>query len=84
MYLRSVLRIIDVRHRTDRNPENTVSRRGDSSRFHLAARARKIQEWRRFIVPRTDDERNLVLLLQIVEFFGKRGKVIERANCVSA
>jgi hypothetical protein len=82
MLPRSILLVIDLRHRANSDSENAVSRRGNSSGLYLAASLREIQQRRRVIVPGTDDKRNLVFFLQIVELFGKRGKRIKRANGV--
>ena len=48
------------------------------------AGSRIIQERRRVVVSGADDEGDLVFLLQIVEFFGELGKLVERANRVRA
>src|ERR1700687_2225617 len=84
MLARSVRFVTDVRHRADSDPEDAVSRRGNSSVLYLPASSREIQERRRVIVPGADDKRNLIFFLQIIELFGKLGKLIERANSVRA
>ena len=75
MFFRPFALVIDVRHRAHGDPEDAIGRRRNSPGLHLAAASRKIQKRRRVIVPSTDDERDLVALLQIVEFFGKLGKL---------
>ena len=82
MLFRPFALVIDMRHRAHGDPEDAVGGRGDPSGLHLPADAREIQKRRRSIVPGANDEGNLVSLLQIVEFFGQLGKLIERANGV--
>ena len=68
-----------MRYRTHRDAEHAVGRRCDPSGLQLLARAREIQQRRRIVVSRADDEGDLIFLLKVVEFFGQLGKLVERA-----
>jgi len=80
MLLRAFGFVIHVGYCSDRYAEDAVCWRRNPSGTQLLADARIIQQRRRIVVPSADNERDLILFLKVVEFFGKFRKLIERAN----
>ena len=76
--------VIDVRDRAHRDAEHRIGRRRNATGVELRPGPRVIKEWRRCVVARADDERNLIFLLQIVEFLCQHRKFIKRANSIGA
>ena len=84
MLFRAFRLVIHMRDCADRDAEHAVGRRRDSSGRQLPAGARKVQQWRRVVVARADDKRDLIFLLQVVELFGEFRELVQRTDLVRA
>ena len=82
--LRAVGLEVHMRHGADRDAQDAVRRRRDAPGLQLARRTGIVQQGRGLVVAGADHEGNVVAFLQVVQFLGEFGELVERADFVGA